>query len=145
MSSQQGTDPATILVVDDDHAMLTALTGVLADAGFRVAAATNGNDALAEFSRSSPNLVLSNISMPGMDGIQLLEAIRETREGRRIPFVFLTARGTRQDIIAGTATGADGYLTKPITSHELVAVVRARLARFQELKEAFSPGPSGDL
>ena len=141
MSTSQRPSPQSILVVDDDPGMLKALTGLLTDAGYDVVPAKDGKDALVEFSKARSDLVLSNISMPGMDGIQLLAAIRKTREGRRIPFVFLTARGTREDVFAGKAAGADDYLIKPITSNELIAAIHARLSRFQELKEAFSSAP----
>ena len=118
--------------------MLAAIVDILQEAGFHVVPATQGKEALDLFPTSHPDLVLSDISMPLLDGIELFHAIRKTREGRAIPFVFLTARSRREDIFSGTAMGADAYLTKPITANELVATVTSRLRRFAELKEAFS-------
>jgi CheY-like chemotaxis protein len=132
------TSPPVILVAEDDPAMLMAIVSILEEAGFHVVAAKNGIEALDLFPRSHPHLILSNISMPRMDGIELFRAIRGSREGRRVPFVFLTARGTREDIFSGVAMEADGYLTKPITAIELVTAVQSRLKRFAELKEAFT-------
>jgi putative two-component system response regulator len=71
--------------------------------------------------------------MPIMDGIELFEAVRKQPMGAAIPFIFLTARGTREDIFAAKSLGADDYITKPITSQELLAAVRARLQRTDEL------------
>lgn len=123
----------TILVVEDDPAMLIALRDILEGAGYRVSTAPNGKAALDVLASARPALILSDISMPVLDGIGLFEAVRKEPGGRTIPFVFLTARGTREDIFAGKSLGADDYITKPVTSHELLAAVRARLQRTDEL------------
>ena len=80
-----------------------------------------------------PSLILSDISMPVMDGIQLFDAVRSNSIGVAIPFIFLTARGTRDDILVGKSMGADDYITKPVTSKELITAVKARLNRSNEL------------
>jgi len=72
-----------------------------------------------------------------MDGNQLLNLVRKTSEGKVIPFIFLTARGMRDDIFTGKMLGADDYLVKPITSQELLIIVQARLQRFEELRTYF--------
>jgi len=126
----------TLLVVEDDPAMLIALRDILEGAGFSVHTAGNGRDALDVLSEVHPALILSDISMPVMDGIQLFETVRKRPSGMAIPFIFLTARGTREDIFAGKSLGADDYITKPITSHELLAAVQARLQRADELMVA---------
>lgn len=113
--------------------MLVALRDVLEGAGYRVCTADNGESALEVFAAERPALILSDISMPVMDGIGLFESIRKLPGGTATPFVFLTARGTREDIFAGKSLGADDYITKPITSQELVSAVRARLARADEM------------
>ncbi len=123
----------TILVVEDDPAMLIALRDILEGAGYHVTTAPNGKAALEVLGSERPALILSDISMPILDGIGLFEAVRKQPGGTTIPFVFLTARGTREDIFAGKSLGADDYITKPITSHELLAAVRARLQRTDEL------------
>lgn len=123
----------TILIVEDDPAMLIALRDILEGAGYQVSTAPNGKAALELLAGEKPALILSDISMPILDGIGLFEAVRKQPGGRTIPFVFLTARGTREDIFAGKSLGADDYITKPVTSHELLAAVRARLQRTDEL------------
>ena len=127
-------EKASVLVVEDDHAMLVALKDILEAAGFQVRTATHGEAALESFRKERPKLILSDIAMPGMDGIKLYEAVRELPGGREIPFVFLTARGAREDVFAGRSLGVDDYITKPISSHELLTTVRARLRRSNEIK-----------
>jgi putative two-component system response regulator len=112
--------------------MLVALRDILEGAGYAVLTATNGSDALKRLDDSRPALILSDISMPVMDGIELLKSIRKNPSGATIPFIFLTARGTREDIFAGKSLGVDDYITKPITSRELLAAVQARLQRADE-------------
>ena len=126
----------TLLVVEDDPAMLVALRDILEGAGYQVHTAPNGDAALKELEGIEPSLILSDISMPVMDGIELFEHVRERPEGAAIPFIFLTARGTREDIFAGKSLGADDYITKPVTSQELLSAVQARLQRTDELMVA---------
>lgn len=123
----------TLLVVEDDPAMLVALRDILEGAGYNVSTAANGEAALDVLSSEQPSLILSDISMPVMDGIELFENVRKRPNGTAIPFIFLTARGTREDIFAGKSLGADDYITKPVTSQELLAAVQARLDRTDEL------------
>ncbi len=123
----------TLLVVEDDPAMLVAFQDVLEGAGFHVITAQNGQVALDKLEAIKPDLILSDISMPIMDGYQLFEAVRERPGGAVIPFIFLTARGTREDIFAGKSLGADDYITKPVTTRELLSAVRARIQRSDEL------------
>jgi putative two-component system response regulator len=122
----------TLLVVEDDPAMLIALRDILENAGYTILTAENGQDALNILANSRPELILSDIAMPVMDGIDLLEAVRQRPTGATIPFIFLTARGTREDIFTGKSLGVDDYITKPITSKELLSAVRARLQRADE-------------
>ncbi len=126
-------DPIRILVVEDDPAMLIAFQDVLKGAGFEVLTASNGEAALELLVHTRPALILSDISMPRMDGYKLFEAVRREPGGASIPFIFLTARGTREDIFAGKSLGADDYITKPVTTQELLSAVRARLQRSNEL------------
>jgi len=122
-----------LLVVEDDPAMLVALRDILEAAGYPVLAAANGQQALEMLEENTPALILSDISMPIMDGIELFQAVRRLPIGAAIPFIFLTARGTREDIFAAKTLGADDYITKPITSQELLSAVNARLQRTGEL------------
>ena len=118
-----------LLIVEDDPAMLIALRDILQGAGYLVQTAANGADALDHLSNSRPALILSDIAMPVMDGFELLEAVRKRPSGATIPFIFLTARGTREDIFTGKSLGVDDYIIKPVTSKELLSAVQARLHR----------------
>ncbi len=120
---------STLLVVEDDPAMLIALRDILEGAGYAVQTAVNGAEALNHLANSRPSLILSDIAMPVMDGFQLLEKVRSRPAGATIPFIFLTARGTREDIFTGKSLGVDDYITKPVTSKELLSAVQARLQR----------------
>jgi putative two-component system response regulator len=122
----------TLLIVEDDPAMLVALRDILEGAGYAVQTAVNGADALEQLSNSRPALILSDIAMPVMDGFELLESVRKQPIGATIPFIFLTARGTREDIFTGKKLGVDDYITKPVTSKELLSAVQARLQRADE-------------
>lgn len=122
-----------MLIVEDDPAMLVAFRDILETSGYVVSTATNGHDALEALEEADPALIMSDISMPGMDGIELYRAVRQRPNGAAIPFIFVTARGTREDIFAAKALGVDDYITKPVTSTELLAAVRARLQRSDEL------------
>ena len=113
--------------------MLVAFRDVLEGAGYEVLTAPNGEIALSILDKYRPSLILSDISMPVMDGYKLFEAVRAMPGGASIPFIFLTARGTREDIFAGKSLGADDYITKPVTTSELLSAVSARLARADEL------------
>jgi putative two-component system response regulator len=124
---------STLLIVEDDPAMLVAFRDILERSGYAVSTASNGNDALVALHDHKPDLIMSDISMPGMDGIELYKAVRQRPGGAAIPFIFVTARGTREDIFAAKALGVDDYITKPVTSQELLAAVRARLQRTDEL------------
>lgn len=124
---------STLLIVEDDPAMLVAFRDILEGSGYVVTTAANGKDALRLLQEVKPALIMSDIAMPGMDGIELYKAIRERPEGAAVPFIFVTARGTREDIFAAKALGVDDYITKPATRTELLTAVRARLQRSDEL------------
>lgn len=126
---------ATLLVVEDDLALLRALQDILEAAGFQVRTATHGEEALESFRQKKPDMILSDISMPVMDGLQLFEAIRRQSGGMAIPFIILSAHssGRREDKFRGRSLGVDDYITKPISSHELLTTVRACLRRSDEL------------
>ena len=126
----------TLLVVEDNHALREGLGEMLALEGFSVVTAANGRDALDKLNTFTPDLILSDISMPEMDGYTFFKAVRARPEWVTIPFLFLTARGEREDILAGKDLGADDYLIKPLTREELITAVRARLARSRQVRVA---------
>jgi DNA-binding response OmpR family regulator len=119
-----------VLCVEDDRDMAALICEELVDRGFEVRTAFNGRDALAAILEEPPDLVLSDVGMPGMSGFELLERLT-TMEPRfeRMPFVFLTALGDHDSELRGWRLGADDYLTKPVDYDVLAALITARLAR----------------
>jgi DNA-binding response OmpR family regulator len=119
-----------ILCVEDDRESASLICEELTDRGFDVAAAHNGRDALAFILKDPPDLVLSDIGMPGMSGFDLLERLTSMAPRfESIPFVFLTAFGDQRSELKGWQLGADDYLSKPVDYDVLAARIGARLAR----------------
>lgn len=127
---------ASILVVEDDLAMRDGVREVLETAGYQVSVARNGQEALAILNDTNPELIVSDIMMPEMDGWAFYERVREDEKWLQVPFIFLTARGEREDIIRGKAMGVDDYLTKPFHPDELLVTVEAKLSRMMELEKS---------
>ncbi len=130
-------DRPLILIVDDneDARMLAGM--ILKKNGFTCALAANGLEAL-EVLRSGPlpNLILSDIMMPEMNGYEFFERVQENPDWRRVPFIFFSLKDSHQDIQKGRQLGVDDYLTKPIMPDALLAAVRGKLKRFEQLKDA---------
>jgi putative two-component system response regulator len=123
----------TILIVEDNIAMREALQAILESGGYQVMVAEHGKLALEQMRNRHPDLILSDISMPEMDGFAFFDAVRANPAWISIPFIFLTARGERKDIFLGKQIGAEDYLVKPVLRQELLTTVAARLARSQEV------------
>ncbi|KQB87547.1 MtrAB system response regulator MtrA [Corynebacterium lowii] len=115
-----------ILVVDDDPAISEMLTLVLEGEGFATVAVTDGMDAVPTAQREAPDLILLDLMLPGMNGVDICRAIRQEST---VPIVMLTAKTDTVDVVLGLESGADDYITKPFKSKELVARIRARLRR----------------
>lgn len=113
-----------ILVVDDDLALSEMIGIVLGAEGFEVATCADGGQALGAFRRESPDLLLLDLMLPGVDGIEVCRSIRRESD---VPIVMLTARTDTSDVVAGLEAGADDYVPKPFKPKELVARIRARL------------------
>jgi two-component system sensor histidine kinase/response regulator len=126
----------TILIVDDEDVVRDLLEEILSQAGYRVFKASDGREALALFERVKPQLVISDVGMPGMDGYQLYEQVRSRPEWVLVPFVFLTGLGDEADVRRGKGLGVDDYLVKPFREDDLLLAVRARLARAAQLETA---------
>lgn len=125
-----------ILCVEDEIMLLEDLREELEEAGYTVATAKNGVKAIAEIKTAKPDLILCDMMMPEMDGPQLLKYVRqELPSMTSVPFIFLTARATRDDIIAGKRMGGDDYLTKPIDYDLLLATVETRLRQVKLIEE----------
>ncbi len=126
----------TILVVDDDERTQHMLSNMLRLEGYRVITAISGDKALEQFNYESPDLILLDIMMPGIDGYDLCQRIREFSQ---VPIIMLTAKDSEQDTIEGLDVGADDYITKPFLSKELLARIRASLRRTRLWDERPSP------
>jgi DNA-binding response OmpR family regulator len=129
-----------ILVVDDDPMMLSLLSHILEHAGYRVAVAESGTEALRRIAEELPDLVILDIMMPHMDGFEVCRHLRRNPAFRRTPVIMLTARVDLNDKVKGFEAGADDYVTKPVIPAELVARVKAQLSRTEA-----SSRPQGDV
>ena len=120
-----------LLVVDDEPNLLRAVAACLRGEGFDVVTARGGAEALIRVAETVPDLVVSDIRMPGMDGYQLARQLRSSPRTALTPVVFLTAKDETADRVEGFRTGVDAYLTKPFEPDELVAVIRSILSRVE--------------
>lgn len=133
---------AAVLVVDDDPTVLEVVIAYLTRAGHSVTSATDGKEALASVAQSPPELVVLDLMLPGVDG---LEVCRRLRESSDIPVIMLTAKGSVSDRVVGLEHGADDYVTKPFSPRELVLRVDSVLRRTSEPPPAGGPVRSGDV
>ena len=121
-----------ILVVDDEPDIVALVVYHLAKAGFRISTASNGADALRMAQQDRPALVVLDLMLPGMSGLEVLDELRSSDAGQDIGVLLLTARREEPDRIKGLSSGADDYLTKPFSSQELVLRVRNILRRMAQ-------------
>lgn len=119
-----------ILVVDDDPSISDMLTLVLETEGFEAFPVMDGNEAVAAFREHQPDLILLDLMLPGMNGVDICRAIRLESS---VPIVMLTAKTDTVDVVLGLETGADDYITKPFKPKELIARIRARLRRTDDV------------
>ncbi len=122
----------TVLLVEDEVELVRVLRDYLERAGFRVQTASTGPEAVSQFQHGSPDLVLLDLNLPGMDG---LDVARAMRRGSNVPIIMVTARVDEADRLVGLELGADDYIVKPFSPKELVARVRAVLRRAQQPPE----------
>ena len=127
-----------LLVVDDEPNLLTAIAAVLRGKGYEVTTARNGKDALLQIARQLPDLIVSDVRMPVMDGYRLARQLRAAPHTKLIPIVFLTAKDETGDRIEGFQSGVDVYLTKPFEPDELVAVIQNILTRVERTRTAIT-------
>jgi len=126
----------TILIVEDNDSLRIGICEMLTLEGFSVLAARNGVEAVKLLKSNLPELILSDVMMPEMDGFDFYSEVRTHPELFSVPFLFLTARTDPEDSLRGRTLGADDYLTKPISRDELVTTIRSRLNRSRQVKLA---------
>jgi two-component system response regulator MtrA len=115
-----------IMVVDDDQDLAEMLGIVLTGAGYEVDLVNRGDEVMSLFTAQNPDLVLLDVMLPGLNGVEVCKLIREKS---MVPIVMLSAKGDKQDVVAGLEAGADDYIVKPFDPSELVARMKVRLRR----------------
>lgn len=131
----QAPSTATILIVDDDIGIRANVHDLLEISGYQVLSAPGGLEALGVMERTSPDLIISDINMPSMDGYAFFKSVRANPAWTLIPFIFLTARGQPQEVRRGISLGVDQYLVKPFQPEDLLVAVEARLKRIREIED----------
>jgi DNA-binding NarL/FixJ family response regulator len=133
--------PLTILVADDDFATRLSITDYLEITGYSVIPAENGKEALGLVEEFQPHLIVTDITMPEMDGYEFVRRVRTRPAFRLLPVIFLTERTSTQERIRGYQMGCDNYLAKPFELQELGAVIRSLLDRYALIAQAPSNSP----
>jgi DNA-binding response OmpR family regulator len=141
-SSSGGPVAERILVVDDEQSIRTIVEYALRDAGFTVVTAARGDDALRVVEREQVDLIVLDLMLPGVDGLEVCKRIRAERN---VPIIMLSARGEELDKVLGLELGADDYVTKPFSPRELVSRVKANLRRARIEPDRAAPLVVGGL
>ena len=118
-----------ILVVDDEEDILELITYNLSREGYHVQPATSGEEALERVSAEPPDLIILDLMLPGIDGLEVCRELRANAKSKRVPIMMLTARGEESDIVTGLELGADDYMVKPFSPRVLIARARSLLRR----------------
>lgn len=135
-----------VLVVEDDRDIAELIAYNLKEAQFRVETMANGRQGLAEVRRHPPDLIILDLMLPDLNGLEICKAIRSSENIKKIPIIMLTAKGEEMDRVVGLEVGADDYLTKPFSPRELVLRVKAIIKRTHETaidlgQQEFNFGP----
>jgi DNA-binding response OmpR family regulator len=125
----------TILVIDDEPAIRAGLAATLGRRGYAVITAMNGDDGYLKAKQTPPDLIISDVMMPALDGLAMKEQMSEDPQLASIPFIFLTARAGCEERVSGIRSGADDYITKPFVTEELIARIEAILRRVKTEQE----------
>jgi len=128
-------DKTTILVVDDEPTIRLGLSVMLGRNGYNVILAANGDEGYLKARKTHPDLIISDVMMPAMNGFEMKELISADPQLANVPFLFLTARSADEDRVAGIRNGADDYITKPFITEELIARIEAVLRRVRREQE----------
>ncbi len=131
----------TILIVDDEEDIIELIQYNLKTEGYDILTATSGEAAIEIADRDQPDLIVLDLMLPGIDGLEVTQRLKGTHATRDIPIVMLTAKGEESDIVTGLEMGANDYISKPFSPRELVARVRGILRR----RRKTDPPPQGDV
>ena len=134
--------PARVLIVDDEPSILATMAPLLRSRSYDVSTAMSGKACLENVERQNPDLVILDLGLPDLDGVEVCRLIRD---GRSTPIIVLSARGAEADKVAALDAGADDYVTKPFGAEELLARVRVALRRVEPAPASAGPIVRGDL
>ncbi|TAM42261.1 response regulator transcription factor [bacterium] len=134
-----------ILIVEDEKDIIKMLEYNLKKEGFKVIAARDGEDALDLAVREYPDLILLDLMLPGMDGLEVCKSLKKEAKTASIPIIMLTAKSQESDKVVGLELGADDYITKPFSPRELIARIKAVLRRAAEKEKLPEIFQAGDL
>lgn len=132
-----------ILLIEDNDSVRENTAEILELAGYEIITASNGKEGIETLRKETPNLIICDIMMPGLDGYGVLHIVMKNPETSHIPFIFLTAKAEKADMRKGMNLGADDYLTKPYDDIELLDAVEARLNRSQQIQKDYETSVSG--
>src|ERR1041385_1579787 len=121
-----------ILVIEDEPEMRRNIAALLRFHGYEPLTAANGRQGIEAARREKPDLILCDVMMPELDGHAVLQILQTETPLARVPFIFLTAKGEKEDLRSGMNLGADDYLTKPIPNADLVLAIKTRLRRSEQ-------------
>jgi DNA-binding response OmpR family regulator len=131
----------TIAIVEDDNDLLELLRYNLEQRGYRCVATESGAEALPLCRQARPDLILLDIMLPGMDGLQVFQALKSNAALREVPVIFLTARASETDRVVGLELGANDYVVKPFSVRELLVRIRIQLAARSPRQDLLKAGP----
>lgn len=123
---------AKILIVEDEKDIIELVQYNLEREGFHVVAASSGETAINLLDKESPDLIVLDLMLPGMDGLEVCRLVKEDPKSKNIPLIFLTAKGEESDVVVGLQLGADDYIAKPFSPKILIARIKALLRRLSE-------------
>ncbi|MDB9312137.1 response regulator [Spirulina sp. CS-785/01] len=122
-----------VLVVDDDKTLREVLQEYLENAGYQVEGVSSGTEGLTAFEQNPPDIIVSDVMMPEMNGLDFCRTLRSTPSGQLVPFIFLSGKNELEDRVKGHEMGADDYVTKPFAMRELLAKIETQLERSRRI------------
>ncbi|MCS7232476.1 MAG: response regulator, partial [Elusimicrobiota bacterium] len=128
-----------ILVIDDDENILSLITDILEKEGFLVITSTNTEDGFKKAVNSQPDIIITDVSLPKIGGIELTRMLKSDKKTKHIPVIMLTVLSSETDKVIGLEVGADDYITKPFSQKELVARIKSLLRLKETLQQKYQP------